>query len=195
MSKIHHFTKGIIKENPLFILILGLCPALAVTTSVENGIGMGLATTFVLICSNLVVSTLKKVIPNQIRIPCFIVVIATFVTVVDMVMKGYFYDLHKSLGLFIPLIVVNCIVLGRSEAFASKNSILDSFIDAIGMGIGFTLGLFLLGFARELLGNGTVFGIKIAAGMKPALIFILPPGAFISLGFLTGLFTRYLVRK
>jgi len=186
----NNITRGVLKENPLFVLLLGLCPALAVTTSLLNGLSMGLATTFVLMSANLVVSALRKIIPAQIRIPCYIVVIATFVTLVDMLMKGFFYDIHKELGLFIPLIVVNCIVLGRSEAFASKNTVISSLLDGLGMGIGFTFGLVVLGLIRELLGNGSVLGHTLADSIKPAIIFILPPGAFISLGFIVALFNR-----
>lgn len=179
---------GIIDENPVFVLMLGLCPTLGVTSSVENGIGMGLATLFVLVCSNLVISLLKKVVPNKIRIPVFIVIIASFVTVVDMLMNAYFQGLYEKLGLFIPLIVVNCVILGRAEAFASKNGLFASFIDGIGMGLGFTLSLSLLGAVRELFGNGTILNLPIfGANFKPALLMILPPGAFLTLGCLVAL--------
>lgn len=182
------FTRGLWKEHPIFVLVLGMCPTLAVTTSAINGIGMGLATTFVLVCSNIVVSSIRNVIPSKVRIPSFIVVIASFVTVVDLVMNGYFHDLHKTLGLFIPLIVVNCLILGRSEAFASRKPILDSLIDGLGMGIGFTLGLFILGAIREVLGNGSILGMTVfGEGYHPLLVMVLPPGAFITLGFLLGL--------
>ena len=182
------FTRGLWREHPIFVLVLGMCPTLAVTTSAINGIGMGLATTFVLVCSNIVVSSVRNVIPSKVRIPSFIVVIASFVTIVDLVMNGYFHDLHKTLGLFIPLIVVNCLILGRSEAFASRKPILDSLIDGLGMGIGFTLGLFILGAIREVLGNGSILGIGIfGGGYQPLLVMVLPPGAFITLGFLLGL--------
>lgn len=185
MSKSQVLLKGLWKEHPLYRLVLGMCPALAVTTSVVNGIGMGLATTFVLICSNVIVSLLRNFIPKKVRIPAFIVVIATFVTVVDLVMHGYFYELHKSLGLFIPLIVVNCIILGRAEAFASRNGPFDSLLDGIGMGLGFTMGLMVLGGVREILGNGTILGVSLLGdGFTPLLVMILPPGAFLSLGFL-----------
>lgn len=181
-------TKGFVKENPVFILMLGLCPTLAVTTAVSNGIGMGLATLFVLLCSNILIAMLKKVIPDEVRIPCFIVVIATFVTVVDLSMKAFVPALHKELGLFIPLIVVNCIILGRAEAFASKNSITDSIADAIGMGLGFTLALVLLGSIREILGVGTLFGKALfPESFQPAIMMILPPGGFLTLGFIMAL--------
>ncbi|MCK9223973.1 MAG: electron transport complex subunit E [Candidatus Muirbacterium halophilum] len=179
---------GIIDENPIFVLMLGLCPTLGVTSSVENGLGMGLATLFVLVCSNLVISLLKKVIPNKIRIPVFIVIIASFVTIVDMLMNAYFQTLYLKLGIFIPLIVVNCIILGRAEAFASKNGLFPSFLDGLGMGIGFTLSLSLLGLVRELFGNGTILNFQIfGANFKPALLMILPPGAFLTLGCLVAL--------
>jgi len=182
------FTRGLWKEHPIFVLVLGMCPTLAVTTSAINGIGMGLATTFVLVCSNIVVSLTRNVIPSKVRIPSFIVIIASFVTIVDLVMNGYFHDLHKTLGLFIPLIVVNCLILGRSEAFASKKPILDSLVDGLGMGVGFTLGLFILGAIREVLGNGSILGMSIFTdAYHPLLVMVLPPGAFITLGFLLGL--------
>jgi electron transport complex protein RnfE len=178
-------TRGLWKENPIFRLVLGMCPTLAVTTSVENGLGMGLATTFVLTCSNVIISLLRGFIPRQVRIPCFIVVIASFVTVVDLVMHGFFYELHRSLGLFIPLIVVNCIILGRAEAFASRNGVGWSLLDGLGMGVGFTLGLAVLGAVREVLGNGTLLGYALfGESFPPLLVMILPPGAFLSLGFL-----------
>ncbi|OGJ90874.1 MAG: electron transport complex subunit RsxE [Candidatus Raymondbacteria bacterium RifOxyA12_full_50_37] len=195
MSRIRTLTNGIVRENPLFVIVLGLCPSLAVTTSAQNALGMGLAFTFVLLGSNIVIASIKNAIPNQIRIPCFITVIATFVTIVDLVMKGYFYELYKSLGIFIPLIVVNCIVLARAEAFASKKSIFDSLLDAIGMGIGFTLAILIIGSIREILGDGSIFGFKIFKNFSPALIFILPPGAFITLGFIVAFFTKYLKKK
>ncbi|MDR3047175.1 MAG: electron transport complex subunit E [Bacteroidales bacterium] len=187
MSKISILTKGIIKENPTLILVLGACPSLAVTTSSINGLGMGLATTFVLLMSNILISLLKNVIPDKIRIPCFIVVIATFVSIVDLLLHGFVPALADSLGLFIPLIVVNCIVLGRAEAFASKNSVFDSMLDGIGMGLGFTLALFLIGSVRELLGNGAVFGHKFIVG-DGILVFVLAPGAFFVMGFLIAIF-------
>lgn len=196
MSVSKEFTKGIWKENPVFVLVLGMCPVLAVTTSAQNGFGMGLAATFVLLCSNIVVSLIRSIVPDRVRIPTYIVIIASFVTVVDLVMSGYFRSLHHSLGLFIPLIVVNCIILGRAEAFASKNSIFLSISDALGMGAGFTLALVLLGSIRELFGNGTILGYPIfGGGFEPVLVMILPPGAFLTLGLLTGLFSAFEKRK
>jgi electron transport complex protein RnfE len=182
--------KGLWKENPIFRLVLGMCPALAVTTSVENSLGMGVAATFVLVCSNIVISSVRNLIPAKVRIPCFIVVIATFVTIVDLLMNGYANELHKSLGLFIPLIVVNCIILGRAEAFASKNPILLSIADGLGMGLGFTLGLSILGAFREILGEGSItiwgdIGFQVT-GMQPMVLMILAPGGFIALGILLG---------
>lgn len=177
--------RGLWKENPIFRLLLGLCPTLAVTTSVVNGLGMGLASTFVLICSNVIVSLLRDFIPKKVRIPAYIVVIASFVTVVDLVMHGFFFELHRSLGLFIPLIVVNCVILGRAEAFASRNSVGWALLDGVGMGLGFTLGLMVIGAVRELLGSGSLLGIPLLGEGFPALlVMILPPGAFLSLGFL-----------
>ncbi len=191
MSVWKEFNKGFWSENPIFRLVLGLCPTLAVTTTAENGIGMGLASTFVLVCSNTVIASIRKFIPKKIRIPAFIVTIATFVTIVDLVMNGYFHALHKSLGLFIPLIVVNCIILGRAEAFASKNPVAISIVDGLGMGIGFTLSLVLLGAIRELLGNGTIFGaVLFGDSYLPLLLMILPPGAFIVLGMILGLMNQ-----
>ncbi|MDR2971499.1 MAG: electron transport complex subunit E [Bacteroidales bacterium] len=181
MNKLKLITRGIIKENPTLILVLGLCPSLAVTTSAINGIGMGIATTFVLVCSNTLISILKSVIPNTVRIPCFIVVIATFVSIVDMLIQGFVPALADSLGLFIPLIVVNCIVLGRAEAFACKNRIFDSFLDGIGMGLGFTFALFLIGSVREILGSGSIFDFKFMENTE-ILVFVLAPGAFIVMG-------------
>jgi len=179
------FRKGFWKENAVFRLLLGLCPALAVTTSAENGLGMGLATTFVLVCSNIVVSSLRKVIPAKVRIPCFIVVIASFVTVVQLCMEAYVYDLYKALGIFIPLIVVNCLILGRAEAFASKNRLIPAIADGVGMGLGFTLALFVLGAVRELFGSGTLLGYAVfGSSYQPLLLMILPPGAFIAMGLL-----------
>ncbi len=183
MNQWKNFSKGFIKENAVFALFLGLCPTLGVTTSAINGLGMGLATTFVLVMSNLVVSLVKNVIPDKVRIPAFIVIIASFVTVVELVMKGYVPSLFDALGLFIPLIVVNCLVLGRAEAFASKNTIWSSLVDGAGMGLGFTMALTVLGAVRELLGSGAFFGLKLISG-DGLLLFILPPGAFIALGYL-----------
>lgn len=189
MNLWQNFSKGFLKENAVFALFLGLCPTLGVTTSAVNGLGMGLATTFVLVMSNLVVSLIKNLIPDKVRIPSFIVIIATFVTIVEMVMKAYVPDLFNALGLFIPLIVVNCIVLGRAEAFASKNSVGNSIIDGLGMGLGFALALVILGSVREMLGSGSFFGMKLIEG-DGILLFILPPGAFIALGYLIMLMTK-----
>ena len=177
-------TNGILKENPTFVLVLGMCPTLATTTSAINGMSMGLATLFVLVCSNVVISLLKNLIPDKVRIPAFIVVIATFVTMVQLVMQAYLPAIYDVLGLFIPLIVVNCIVLGRAEAFAAKNSVGLSALDGIGMGLGFTLALTLLGAIREFLGTGSCFGLSIFPDNYGALIFVLAPGAFIALAYL-----------
>ena len=182
---------GIFKENPTFALVLGMCPTLATTTSAINGMSMGLATMFVLICSNVVISLLKNLIPDKVRIPAFIVVIATFVTIVEMLMKAYTPDIYKVLGLFIPLIVVNCIVLGRAEAFAAKNSVGLSALDGLGMGLGFTLSLTVIGMIRELLGTGCCFGMHVYTDNYGMLLFVLAPGAFIVLGLLMGLFQKY----
>ncbi len=185
MSFFKELTKGIIKENPTFVIVLGMCPTLATTTSVKNAIGMGIAATFVLICSNIMISLIKNITPDKIRIPVYVVVIAAFVSVVDMAMAAYIPDLHKSLGLFIPLIVVNCIILGRAEAFANKNNVLNSMADGIGMGLGFTLSLSVVATIRELLGNGTWLDMRILPqSYNPMLIAILAPGAFFTLGFL-----------
>jgi electron transport complex protein RnfE len=192
MSLMKDFSKGIWRENAVFKLVLGMCPTLAVTTSTENGLGMGLATTFVLICSNIAISLLRKVIPGGVRIPAFIVVIASFVTVVQLCMEAYVYDLYKALGIFIPLIVVNCLILGRAEAFASKKPIFPAVADGLGMGLGFTLALFVLGSVREVLGAGSILGISLfGAAYPPFLLFILPPGAFIALGFLLAGMNRF----
>jgi len=189
-------TKGFVKDNPIFVLVLGLCPTLAVTTSVINGLGMGLAATFVLMCSNTIVSMIKNITPTKIRIPIYIVVIASFVTIVDMVMAAYLTALHKSLGLFIPLIVVNCIILGRAEAFASKNNVLMSIADGIGMGLGFTLSLVVIATVREILGAGTWLGMRVTPlSYDPMLIAILAPGAFITLGFLMALINMIKEKK
>ncbi|MBF0295039.1 MAG: electron transport complex subunit E [Magnetococcales bacterium] len=176
---------GLWKNNNIFVQLLGMCPTLGVSTSVENGIGMGLATTAVLLGSNVVISMLRKFIPNDVRIPAFIIVIAAFVTIIDLSMNAFWHDLHKVLGIFIPLIVVNCVILGRAEAFASKNSVWDSIIDGIFTGLGFTLALVVLGGTREILGAGQLMGHELfSADFHPALAFILPPGAFIALGFI-----------
>lgn len=181
---------GIIKENPTFVLLLGMCPTLGTTSSALNGMSMGLATMFVLICSNIVISALKNLIPDMVRIPAFIVVIATFVTVVQMCMEAFVPALYASLGLFIPLIVVNCIVLGRAEAFAAKNGIIPSALDGLGMGLGFTLALTLLGAARELLGTGKLFSLTLMPEQYGSLIFVLAPGAFIALGYLIAIVNK-----
>lgn len=177
-------TNGILKENPTFALVLGMCPTLATTTSAVNGMSMGLATLFVLVCSNVVISLLKNLIPDKVRIPAFIVVIATFVTMVQLVMQAYLPAIYDVLGLFIPLIVVNCIVLGRAEAFAAKNTVGLSALDGIGMGLGFTLSLTVLGVIREFLGAGTIFGFQLYSSQFAALIFVLAPGAFIALAYM-----------
>ena len=196
MSLTKEFLKGFWDDNPVFRLLLGLCPTLAVTTSAINGIGMGVATTFVLVNSNVIISLIRNIIPRRVRIPAFILVIATFVTIVDMVMYGFAHQMHKALGLFIPLIVVNCIILGRAEAFASKKGVLVSLADGLGMGLGFTLSLFILGSIREILGNGTLLGITLVGeSFAPVLVFILPPGAFIALGFLLAVMNKISARK
>ncbi len=190
------FKNGLIDENPTFIQLLGMCPTLAVTTSLINAVGMGLSATFVLICSNLAISLVRKVIPSKIRIASYIVIIATFVSVIEMLLKAYLPSLSNALGLFIPLIVVNCIILARAESFASKNKPLPSAIDGLGMGLGFTLGLSTLGAVREILGAGTILGIDIFAGhYNPAVMFILPPGAFLVLGLILGLFNLIKSKK
>ncbi len=189
---VQELTKGIWKDNPVFKMVLGLCPLLAVTNTAINGIAMGLASTFVLVCSNTVVSSLRSIIPSKVRIPAFIIVIASFVTIVDLSMNAWAHQLHKTLGLFIPLIVVNCLILGRSEAFASRNPVLRSLVDGIGMGIGFTLALFLLGTVREVLGSGTFFGYPIlGSGYNDILVLILPPGAFLAMGIMLGAFNSF----
>lgn len=186
MSQLKIFTRGILKENPVFVLLLGMCPTLGVTSSALNGLGMGLATTFVLTCSNLVISLIKSQIPDKVRIPSFIVIIASFVTIVELTMQAFLPSLFNTLGIFIPLIVVNCIVLGRAEAFASKNTVQSALLDGLGMGVGFTFALTLLGLIREILGASSAFGIDFAKG-DLMLVFILAPGAFIALGYLIAL--------
>ena len=187
MNNLKVLTNGIFKENPTFALLLGMCPTLGVTTSAINGMGMGLATAFVLVMSNLVISLVTNIIPDKIRIPSFIVIIAAFVTVVDMCMAAYLPSLHESLGLFIPLIVVNCIVLGRAEAFASKNNPLLSIMDGLGMGLGFTLALTSIGLVREILGSGTAFSMTLPISFEPITIFVMAPGAFFILALLTAI--------
>ena len=184
--------KGIIKENPTFVLVLGMCPTLGTTTSAINGLGMGVATMAVLIMSNAVIAMIKNLIPDKVRIPAFIVVIASFVTVIDMLMQAFVPSLYAALGVFIPLIVVNCIILGRAEAFASKNGVLDSALDGVGIGLGFTLSLTTIGAVREVLGSGSIFGLNLGIGDYMPLVFVLAPGAFLVLGFLMVLFNKYL---
>jgi electron transport complex protein RnfE len=186
MNQLQNFTKGLLQENPILVLVLGCCPALATTSSALNGMGMGVATLFVLLGSNVVISLLSDIIPDKVRIPAFIVIIASFVTIVDLVMQAYVPDLYETLGIFIPLIVVNCIVLGRAEAFASKNSVWSSFLDGAGMGIGFTFALGVLGAFREIVGSGSIFGHKFIQG-DGILVFVLAPGAFIALGYMIAL--------
>jgi electron transport complex protein RnfE len=181
---------GIIDENPTFVLLLGMCPTLATTSSAVNGMSMGLATAFVLICSNIAIAAIKSLIPDQVRIPAYIVVIASFVTILQMCMQAFTPDLYKSLGLFIPLIVVNCIVLGRAESYAAKNGVIASGFDGIGIGLGFTIALTLLGFIRELLGTGKIFGLTVFPENYGALLFVLAPGAFIVLGYLIALVNK-----
>lgn len=197
MNKLFERLKnGIVTENPIFVQVLAMCPTLAVTTSVENALGMGLASTVVLIFSNMMISAIRKLVPDKIRIPAYIVVIASFVTIVDMLIQGYLPSLYSSLGIFIPLIVVNCIILGRAEAYASKNSIIPSIFDAIGMGLGFTVALFLIGTFREILGAGQFLGIQIIPEtIKPASIMILAPGAFFTLGGLMVILNAYNIKK
>lgn len=192
MRLVKQFTKGFFRENPILVLLIGMCPTLATTTSTINGLGMGIATTFVLTSSNVVISLLAKYIPDKVRIPSFIVVIASFVTIVDLVMQAYEPGLYETLGIFIPLIVVNCIVLARAEAFASKNQLLPSFLDGLGMGLGFTMALGILGTIREILGSGSVLGYKFIKG-DGILVFILAPGAFIALGYLIAFINK--IRK
>ncbi len=192
---IREFSKGIFRRNPVFVLLLGLCPTLAVSTSVVNALGMGAAATFVLVFSNLIVSLVRKLVPNKIRIPCYIVVIATFVTLVELVLEAYLPDLNASLGLFVPLIVVNCIILGRAEAFASRNAPLASVVDGLGMGVGFTLALTVLGTIREISGSNSLLGLELIPGFSPAMIMILPPGAFLTIGLLLGLFALLRARR
>jgi electron transport complex protein RnfE len=190
------FIRGLWSNNAIFRLVLGMCPTLAVTTSAKNGLGMGLATTFVLLCANLAISAMRRIIPSKVRIPAFIVVIATFVTVVQLVMEAYAFELYQALGIFIPLIVVNCLILGRAEAFASRQPILASIADGAGMGLGFTLALVSLGAIRELLGAGQLFGLPLlGAGFHPMLLMVLPPGAFLALGFLLAAINSWPPRK
>ncbi|MBQ3208810.1 MAG: electron transport complex subunit E [Alistipes sp.] len=191
-NKLSLVLKGLIKENPTFVLVLGMCPTLGTTTSAINGLGMGVATMAVLIMSNIVIAMIKNLIPDKVRIPAFIVVIASFVTVIDMLMQAYVPSLYSALGVFIPLIVVNCIILGRAEAFASKNGVLDSALDGVGIGLGFTLSLTTIGAVREILGSGSIFGLSLGIADYMPLVFVLAPGAFLVLGFLMVLFNKYL---
>ncbi len=190
-SKLSIVLNGILKENPIFVLLLGMCPTLGTTSSATNGLGMGLATLFVLILSNMVISLIKNIVPDKVRIPAYIVVIAAFVSILEMLMKAYLPSLYSSLGLFIPLIVVNCIVLARAESFASKNSIISSGFDGLGIGLGFTLALTVLGSTREFLGTGKVFNHSIFPEEYGMIIFVLAPGAFIVLGYLIAIFNRF----
>lgn len=191
VNQSQNFFKGIVKENPIFVMLLGMCPTLGVTSSAFNGLGMGVATMFVLIMSNVVVSLIKSQIPSKVRIPAFIIVIASFVTIVEMVLEAFVPFLYEQLGIFIPLIVVNCLILGRAEAFASKNNAFSSLIDGLGMGVGFTLALTVLGAAREILGSGSLFGLQfLSENANTFILFILPPGAFIALAYLTVLFNK-----
>ncbi len=192
MNKLQLIVKGIIKENPTFVLVLGMCPTLGTTTSAMNGLGMGVATMAVLIMSNFVISLIKNLIPDKVRIPAFIVVIASFVTIIELLMKAYVPALYATLGVFIPLIVVNCIILGRAEAFASKNGALDSILDGVGIGLGCTLSLTTIGSVREILGSGAIFGCSLGIADYMPLIFVLAPGAFFVLGYLMVLFNKYL---
>lgn len=193
---IERLKNGIITDNPIFVQVLGMCPTLAVTTSAENAIGMGLATTAVLICSNAVISLVRKVIPSKIRIPAFIVIIASFVSAIELLLEAYIPSLYNSLGLFIPLIVVNCLILARAEAYASQNTVTDSIFDGLGMGLGFTLALTILGSVRELIGTGAIFNFNIMpATYEPAIIMILAPGAFFALGILMALLNVYKMKK
>lgn len=194
MSKLSLITKGFVKDNPTFVLVLGMCPTLATTTSAMNGLEMGLATMFVLILSNIVISLVAPVVPDKVRIPVYIVIIATFVTVLQFLMQAFVPAVYETLGLFIPLIVVNCIVLGRAEAFANKNGVVDSALDGLGIGIGFTMSLTVIGIVREILGNGSVFGWKFIAG-DGILAFVMAPGAFLVLGYLMVLFNKFLAKK
>lgn len=191
-----NFLKGIVKDNPVFVMLLGMCPTLGVTSSAFNGLGMGVATLFVLLMSNIVVSLIKSQIPSKVRIPAFIIIIASFVTIVEMVLEAFIPFLYEQLGIFIPLIVVNCLILGRAEAFASKNTLLSSIIDGIGMGVGFTIALTLLGAVREILGSGSIFDLMfVSEDANTFILFILPPGAFIALAYLSLLFNKLTLKS
>jgi len=196
VNQTQNFLKGIIKENPVFVMLLGMCPTLGVTSSAFNGLGMGVATMFVLLMSNIVVSLVKTQIPSKVRIPAFIIIIASFVTIVEMVLEAFVPFLYEQLGIFIPLIVVNCLILGRAEAFASKNNIGSAVIDALGMGLGFVIALTALGAVREILGSGSIFEMKfVAEDANTFILFILPPGAFIALAYLTVLFNKISIKN
>ncbi|PHS51963.1 MAG: electron transport complex subunit RsxE [Lutibacter sp.] len=195
MNLTQNFLKGIVKENPVFVMLLGMCPTLGVTSSALNGLGMGVATLFVLLMSNIVVSLIKTQIPSKVRIPAFIIIIASFVTIVEMVLEAFIPFLYEQLGIFIPLIVVNCLILGRAEAFASKNNLISSIVDALGMGIGFVIALTVLGAAREILGSGSLFEFKfVSEDANTFILFILPPGAFIALAYLAVLFNKISIK-
>ena len=194
MTKLQLITKGLVKDNPTFVLLLGMCPTLATTTSAINGLSMGLATLFVLVLSNMAISAISPIVPDKVHIPVYIVVIATFVTLLQLLMQAFVPGVYATLGLFIPLIVVNCIVLGRAEAFANKNTVFDSALDGIGVGLGFTLSLTVLGMVREILGSGSVFGWKFMAG-DGMLAFVMAPGAFLALGYLMVLFNKFVAKK
>ena len=195
VNQTQNFLKGIIKENPVFVMLLGMCPTLGVTSSAFNGLGMGVATMFVLLMSNIVVSLVKSQIPSKVRIPAFIIIIASFVTIVEMVLEAFIPFLYEQLGIFIPLIVVNCLILGRAEAFASKNNIMSSILDALGMGLGFVVALTILGATREILGSGSIFEFKfVAEDANTFILFILPPGAFIALAYLTVFFNKISIK-
>lgn len=195
MSLLNEFTKGFFKENPLFVIVLGTCPSLAVSTSMNNALGMGIAVIFVLTCSNTIISLIRNFIPSKIRIPCYIVVIATFVTIVDLVMAAFLPEIHKALGIFIPLIVVNCIILGRAEAFAARNTVVASILDGLGMGLGFMFALFSMAMFRETLGANKFFDKTFITGYYPASVMILAPGGFLVLGFLLGFINWKKARK
>ncbi|MBQ8022118.1 MAG: electron transport complex subunit E [Bacteroidales bacterium] len=194
MTKLQLITKGLVKDNPTFVLILGMCPTLATTTSAINGLSMGLATLFVLVLANMAISAIAPIVPDKVHIPVYIVVIATFVTLLQLLMQAFVPGIYATLGLFIPLIVVNCIVLGRAEAFANKNSVVDSALDGLGVGLGFTCSLTVLGIVREILGSGSVFGWKFITG-DGMLAFVMAPGAFLCLGYLMVLFNKFLAKK
>ncbi|KPK62926.1 hypothetical protein AMJ83_09210 [candidate division WOR_3 bacterium SM23_42] len=198
MTKLHIFTRGLVKDNAVFVLMIGLCPALATSSTVRDGFGMGLAATFVLVFSNLLISILRKNIPNEVRIPIFILIISTFVTIIDYMMQAFQPDLYRALGVFVPLIVVNCMILGRAEAYASKSSVLDSVLDGLGTGLGFTLALTVMGTLREVLGNGTFLGMSVfgeSFQKAPVIFMIMSPGAFLVIGILKALINKYVKKE